>query len=147
MSPPANRPPETAAPPTSVMNSRRPPSGPSSRGSYPTMLRAALCITANSGCQCPLYPQKRTLADTYQRWCVGTQPNKSRGADRCRHPQKSQEFRRSDDPLNGERMASKGSSARAQKRRFVGVSAMSALCQRRTYAVRQSTIDCCQWRS
>ena len=78
------------------------------------MLRAALCITANSGCQCPLYPQKRTLADTYQRWCVGTQPNKSRGADRCRHPQKSQEFRRSDDPLNGERMASKGSSARTK---------------------------------
>jgi hypothetical protein len=63
-------------PPTSVMNSRRLTRCPSSTGSYTTMLRAALCITANSDCQCPLwvksrhqglsarcplYPQKQTL--------------------------------------------------------------------------------------
>src|SRR5215469_5702681 len=37
------------------------PAGPSSGGSYPAMLRAALCITASSGCQCPLYPRKRAF--------------------------------------------------------------------------------------
>ena len=37
------------------------PAGPSSGGSYPTMLWAALCITASSGCRCPLYPRKRTF--------------------------------------------------------------------------------------
>ena len=46
---------QAAAPPTSVMKSRRLTGCPSSRGCYSIMATAALCITANSDCRCPCW--------------------------------------------------------------------------------------------